>query len=121
MIDAAVAATKALGWAEKRLRFELFSAPAPAAGAGAFDVMLKSSGARYAVPSDKTILDVLIAAGLDPLHDCKRGECGLCQVGVVEGAPDHRDYVLTESERASNKLMQICVSRARTPLLVLDL
>ena len=38
------------------------------------------------IPADKTILDVLIEAGEDPLHDCKRGECGICQVGVIEGS-----------------------------------
>ena len=34
---------------------------------------------------------------------------------------DHRDHILSEDERASNKMMQICVSRAKTPRLVLDL
>jgi vanillate O-demethylase ferredoxin subunit len=61
------------------------------------------------------------AAGLDPLHDCLRGDCGICQCGVVDGVPDHRDVILTDAERASNKVMQICVSRSRSPRLVLDL
>lgn len=121
MIDAAIAAAKTERWEAGRLRFELFSAAAPVPDDGAFEVMLKSSGARYQVPRDKSILEVLIEAGVDPLHDCKRGECGICQVAVLEGVPDHRDYVLSDAERAANKLMQICVSRSKTPLLVLDL
>jgi len=121
MIDAAVAASRRHGWPERRLRFEIFSAAAPAVGDAPFEVMLKSSGRRYRIPPDRTILDVLIEAGEDPLHDCKRGECGICQAGIVEGIADHRDHILSESEKAANRLIQICVSRSRTPLLVLDL
>ena len=40
---------------------------------------------------------------------------------VLDGIPDHRDYILSESEKASNKVMQICISRAKTKRLVLDL
>lgn len=121
MIEAGIATAKALGWAEGRLRFEIFTAPVPAAGDQSFEVVLKSSGKRYRIPADKSILDVLIEAGEDPLHDCKRGDCGICQVGVIEGEPDHRDFILSDSEKAAGKLMQICVSRAKTPSLVLDL
>jgi vanillate O-demethylase ferredoxin subunit len=121
MIDAAIATAKELGWADSRLRFEIFTAPAPVAGDTAFEVVLKSSGKRVTVPPDKTILDALIEAGEDPLYDCKRGDCGVCQTGVIEGVPDHRDYYLSDGERASNKLIQICISRSKTPVLVLDL
>ncbi len=87
----------------------------------AFDVQLASSGKVYHVPADRSILDVLIDGGEDVVYDCKRGECGVCQVGVIEGIPDHRDSVLSDQERQAGKTMQICVSRACTPLLVLDL
>jgi hypothetical protein len=40
---------------------------------------------------------------------------------VIEGLPDHRDSLLTEEERAAGDLMLICVSRALSPRLVLDL
>jgi vanillate O-demethylase ferredoxin subunit len=87
----------------------------------AFEVVLSRSGRSYTVPPDKSILDVLIEAGIDPLYDCKRGECGICQVSVIEGVPDHRDHILSDAEKASGKCMQICVSRAKTPRLVIDL
>jgi vanillate O-demethylase ferredoxin subunit len=45
----------------------------------------------------------------------------VCQTGVIEGTPDHRDFILSDGERASGKLMQICISRARSARLVLDL
>ena len=121
MIDAAIAAAEELGWPQGRLRFEIFTPVAPQSGDTPFEVVLKSSGRSFHVPATKTILDVLLEAGEDPLHDCKRGDCGICQVGVIEGIPDHRDYVLSKAERASNKIVQICISRSKTPRLVLDL
>lgn len=121
MIDAAIALAQELGWAEGRLKFEIFAPAAPQTGDAAFEVVLNQSGRTFHIPADRSILDVLLEAGDDPLYDCKRGDCGICQVGVIEGIPDHRDYVLTKAERASNKLMQICVSRSKTPRLVLDL
>ena len=86
-----------------------------------FEVVLKSTGESFTVPVGETILEVLIAAGKDPVYDCGRGECGICQVGVIDGVPDHRDFVLSDAERAAGKLMQICVSRSKTPRLVIDL
>jgi vanillate O-demethylase ferredoxin subunit len=121
MIQAGIAAAKQLGWAEDRLHFEIFSAPDALAGDKPFEVVLKSSGKRYLVPADKTILDVLVAAGHDPIYDCQRGDCGICQVGVVEGVPDHRDFILSDSEKAAGRLIQICISRAHSNELVLDL
>lgn len=121
MLEAARAAAQRLGWGPGRLNFEVFSAPLSQAGDGSFEVVIKSTGQSVVVPPGKTILDALLAAGLDPLHDCKRGECGVCQVGVVEGEPDHRDFILTDAERRAGKLIQICISRARSAQLVLDL
>jgi vanillate O-demethylase ferredoxin subunit len=121
MIDAAIQSAGDLGWADGRLRFELFASVVPVAGDQPFEVMLNNSGKTLLIPPDKTILAVLIEAGEDPLHDCQRGDCGICQVGVIEGTPDHRDYILTDAEKAAGKVMQICVSRSKTPRLVLDL
>jgi vanillate O-demethylase ferredoxin subunit len=121
MIETAIAVAKELGWEQGRLRFELFAAAAPREGDASFEVVLKSTGESFQIPPDKSILDVLIEAGKDPLHDCKRGDCGICQVTVLEGVPDHRDYILSDSEKADGKMMQICVSRSKTPRLVIDL
>lgn len=87
----------------------------------AFEVVLTSSGQTVSIPAGKSILDVLIELGVDPMYDCMRGECGVCQVGIIEGEADHRDIILSNAERASQTVMQICVSRSLTPRLVLDL
>ncbi len=121
MLDAVLAHAAALGWPPERVHFELFAPPVAATGDHAFDVELAQSGQRLAVPANRSILDVLIDAGCDPMFDCKRGECGVCAVPVIEGDIDHRDYVLTAGERAAGNVMQICVSRARGQRLVLDL
>jgi vanillate O-demethylase ferredoxin subunit len=42
-------------------------------------------------------------------------------VRVLSGIPDHRDLVLSATERAENKRMMICCSGAKTSNLVLDL
>jgi vanillate O-demethylase ferredoxin subunit len=121
MIEAAIALARRMDWPQGRLHFEIFTAPEEKTGDASFEVELKSSGRVYEIPAGKTILDVLIDAGEDPMHDCKRGDCGICQTAVIEGIPDHRDYILSDSERASNKVMQICISRAKSRRLVLDL
>jgi ferredoxin-NADP reductase len=121
MIEAAIALAKRMNWPQGRLHFEIFTAPEEKSGDTSFEVELRGSGRVYEIPAGKTILDVLLEAGEDPIHDCKRGDCGICQTAVIEGIPDHRDYILSESEKASNKVMQICISRAKTKRLVLDL
>ena len=121
MLDAVLAATAARGWGHGRVHFELFSTPVVEAGDHAIEVVLAQSGRSITVPANQSILDALIDAGVDPMFDCKRGECGVCAVAVIEGEIDHRDYVLSNSEKAAGNVMQVCVSRCRGPRLVLDL
>jgi ferredoxin-NADP reductase len=121
MLDAVLAAAKARGWPADYIHFELFSAPQANSSDHAFEVELRSSGITLLVPPDKTILEVLIEAGVDPLFDCGRGECGVCSATVLEGEVDHRDYYLSDAEKASNDVIQLCVSRAKSDRLVLDL
>jgi len=39
----------------------------------------------------------------------------------IEGMPDHRDSFLGRRGESDNKVMMICCSRSKTPVLVLDL
>ena len=82
---------------------------------------MQRSGTTVTVPPDKSILEVVEAAGAFVLSACREGICGTCETAVLEGIPDHRDSVLTPAERATNEVMMICVSRCCTPRLVLDL
>lgn len=121
MIDAVIAGARQRQWPDTHVHFELFTTAAPQAGDQPFEVELKQSGMVLTIPADKTIIDVMEAAGCDPMFDCKRGECGVCQATVLEGTPDHRDYYLSDAEKAEGKLIQICISRAKSARLVLDL
>ncbi|MGJ7562897.1 PDR/VanB family oxidoreductase [Variovorax sp. GB1R11] len=121
MLDAVLARTQARGWDHGRVHFELFTEPVAEAGDQPFEVELAQSGQRFTVAADQSILDCLIENGCDPMFDCKRGECGVCAVPVIEGEIDHRDYVLTAREKAEGTVMQICISRAKGERLVLDL
>jgi ferredoxin len=87
----------------------------------AFDVVLAQSGRTLTVPPDRSILSVLEQAGVGVLSSCAEGTCGTCETTVLEGLPEHRDSVLDDQERERNDCMMICVSRACSDRLVLDL
>jgi len=120
MIDAARAHAEAAGFTPDRIHFELFEAAAAQTGDQPFEVQI-NDGRVFTVPAGQTIIQVLEAGGVDLIHDCQRGDCGICRTDVRAGTPDHRDVVLSQAERDSNTVMQICVSRARGGRLVLDI
>jgi ferredoxin-NADP reductase len=110
-------------WPHKTLQVERF-APRPLTDVPAntsFEIELVDSDEVLVVPPDRSILEVVDEAGIFVLSNCEEGTCGTCQTAVLEGVPDHRDSVLDEDERAANDTMMICVSRALSSRLVLDL
>lgn len=110
-------------WPAGALHVERFS-PKPvedAAPATSFTVELARSGLTLTVPPERSILEVVEDAGVDALSSCQEGTCGTCETPVLDGVPDHRDSLLSAAERAANDVMFICVSRARSGRLVLDL
>ena len=60
------------------------------------------------------MLEALEDAGVDMMFDCRKGECGLCEVRVLEldGVVDHRDVFYSERQQHAAKKMCCCVSRA---------
>ncbi len=119
LLDAYEAATAALP--RERVHLERFGNSRAAASGGGFTVVLARSGHRLPVPAGQTVLDTLLAAGLDPMHSCREGVCGTCETRVLRGTPDHRDLVLGDAEKAAGDRMMICCSGALTPELELDL
>jgi vanillate O-demethylase ferredoxin subunit len=87
----------------------------------AFEVRLHRSCRTVTIPKGETILETLIEEGVDVVYSCMAGHCGTCETRVIEGTPDHRDSFLGDEERSDNKVMMICCSRSKTPVLVLDL
>jgi ferredoxin-NADP reductase len=95
------------------LHFERFAAP-PVVDGREFTVSVASTGARVRVGSEETLLSALNRAGVRASYSCQQGFCGTCRtkvLGVLGGAVDHRDTLLTDPER-DNGMMLICISRA---------
>ncbi len=83
-------------------------------------VTLSQSNKTISVPAGKSLLDAILDAGVNIDHSCREGICGACETKVLEGIPDHRDNVLTKSERAANKTIMVCVSGCICKKLILD-
>jgi ferredoxin-NADP reductase len=107
----------------EQMHFEWFTPKQPMAAdsSESFTVVLARSGRRLLVPAGKSILEVLGANHLNISFSCREGLCATCETPVLAGKPDHRDSVLTETEKAANNTMMICVSRALSDELTLDL
>jgi ferredoxin len=97
------------------------AAPERAGDVGRLQVLCAAAGVVVVVAPDTSILDAVRGAGLEVPAACADGRCGACETRVFEGEPDHRDDVLTSDERACGETMMICVSRANSAWLVLDL
>ncbi|MEY2619072.1 MAG: hypothetical protein RL522_2074 [Pseudomonadota bacterium] len=121
-IDFVMNTAKAQGWPADRLHLEYFgAAPQDTTGDQAFDVRIASTGKTYTIPADKTVIAALQDQGVEVLVSCEQGVCGTCLTRVLEGQCDHRDMYLTDDEKARNDQFLPCCSRAKSPLLVLDL
>lgn len=121
MLAAFRAAATASGLPPDHVHLEDFNPVADHEPHGGFDVELVRSRRTVHIPPGKTILEVLQQAGVTATSSCEVGICGECQTAVLEGIPDHQDSVLSDSERAGNKVMMICCSGSKTEKLVLDL
>lgn len=105
-------------WPESAaLRVERFTR-ASGSGDAPFEVELRRSGMTRQVPRDRTLLETLRDMGADVMYSCTTGSCGTCVTVVLEGDVDHRDVL---GGGQDSDVMFPCVSRARSPRLVLDL
>jgi tetrachlorobenzoquinone reductase len=123
LIDSVLDAAR--DWPAGAVRFERFAGAAPqcgpTGGAQAFEVELARTGRRIAVPAGRSILDVLRDERIAVDSVCGEGVCGTCAVTLLDGEAEHRDCLQTEAERRANNLIYICVSRAKSSRLVLDI
>ncbi|MER7922307.1 2Fe-2S iron-sulfur cluster binding domain-containing protein [Streptomyces sp. NPDC096057] len=86
-----------------------------------FTVELGRTGVSVEVAADETILAAIAPYVPDLSYNCLEGECGTCVQTVLAGTPLHRDHVLSARARTAGKRIMICVSRASSDRLVLDL
>ena len=113
LLDAARRLWAAAGRPAGALRFETFGNTGRFP-AEEFTVTIPRLGRTVTVPRNRTLLEALEEAGVDMIFNCRRGECGLCAVTILdaEGEVDHRDVFFSDRQKAENRQMCTCVSRA---------
>lgn len=109
------------------VRFELFSRagvedkePVPLDGES-YELVLVRSGHTLRMKPEASILETVLALGVEVENDCRDGICGSCVTRVLSGTVDHRDLVLTRKEQAAMDTMMICCSKPTCERLELDL
>jgi ferredoxin-NADP reductase len=117
--SAVLQAAEAAGWPASQVHTEHFGGAQT--GGTAFEAVLQKSGIRVQVAEDESLLEAIERVGVAAACLCRGGACGVCALPVLDGEPEHRDHFLSAAERASQKLVMPCVSRARSASLVLDL
>jgi phthalate 4,5-dioxygenase reductase subunit len=107
-------------WPQGRVHFESFGASAAQQFSNSpFQIKLSQSQALVPVAADESILEALRKAGHRVPSSCESGTCGSCKTGLVAGQVEHRDFVLTDTEKLNH--IMVCVSRARHPNDVIEI
>jgi ferredoxin len=119
-MDFVTAAARRLHWPAGQVHLERFGAEVNTDGAP-FTVVAARSQVSFDVHPGQRIADQLLASGISVRMSCQSGVCGTCITPVLEGLPDHRDHVQTDSEKAANRSIAVCCSRSRTRQLVPDI
>ncbi|MFC6674267.1 cytochrome P450 [Marinobacterium aestuariivivens] len=119
-MDFVIDSAEKMNWTQECIHLERFGAEVDTDGEP-FTVVAARSGKSFEVLPGETIAEKLEEAGIEVKMSCQSGVCGTCLTSVLEGTPDHRDLVLTDTEKASNKRVTVCCSRSKTRKLVLDI
>jgi len=107
-------------WSPRHVHFESFDEGGRAQPDDQpFRIRLARSQRELEVPVGQSILATLRAHGCNAPSSCESGTCGTCRTTLLAGQAQHRDMVLLPEEMSGQ--IMICVSRAKSPLLVLDL
>lgn len=78
-----------------------------------FRVTIPRLGVSTEIGQNESLLEALEKVGVEMMSDCRRGECGLCQVKVLntEGQIDHRDVFFSDRQKQASEKLCACVSR----------
>ncbi|MBT2730400.1 oxidoreductase [Bacillus sp. ISL-75] len=113
-------AAKTYGYPENSIHFELFTPP-DFGPQHDFQVKLNKSNQILTVTKEESLLETLLKHNIQAPYSCKIGGCGSCQIDVLAGDIDHRDFFLSDSDKKEGNVILPCVSRAKHGCLVLDL
>lgn len=120
LLDEVIWEASEQGFAPEQVHYELFTAKVPQE-ANAFTVVLAQSGLEIDVAANQSILQAIEGHDFEVECLCREGVCGTCETTIVSGTAEHYDQYLDDEEKAAQKTMMICVSRARGPKIILDL
>lgn len=122
-VEGVLGAARACGYEERQLHREYFATTSALNQDedGPFQIRIASSGQVCIVDAGETVLAALARLGIEIPSSCEQGICGTCVTRLLDGIPLHRDLFLTDEEHAANDQFTPCCSRARSPVLVLDL
>jgi len=119
-MQAVLQQAEANGFPEGASHMEYFDAPElPEYENFEFTLRLAKSGRDLVIPADKSATDVLEAAGIHIDVKCSNGICGVCKCGIVSGAVEHRDFVLSNKQRETTVIL--CQSRAAKAGAILEI
>ena len=112
---------QASGRPAEHFRFETFGSSGRFA-TQAFLVKIPRLGLEVTVPENRTMLEALEAAGVEMISDCRKGECGLCAMTIIEaeGTVDHRDVFFSDKQKAQGNKLCVCVSRVSGGSITID-
>jgi len=65
-------------------------------------------------PRDKTLVDAMLEAGIDPPHSCREGHCGSCVATVISGRVKMQSCDILEAEDLAEGLILGCQARPVT-------
>jgi vanillate O-demethylase ferredoxin subunit len=121
MLEAAKRVWQQSGRPVDQLRFETFGNSGRFASQP-FKVNIPRLNLVVDVAQNQTMLDALETAGVGMISDCRRGECGLCALHILEvdGIVDHRDVFFSDEEKAANTKLCTCVSRVAGGSITID-
>jgi|GEM_PF-77630 len=103
-------AAATLGWDPARVHAERFTADVDRDGEP-FTVVAARSNVTLDILPGQSIATRLAEHDVIIPVSCEQGVCGTCLTRVLDGPIDHRDIVLSETERASGTLITACCSR----------
>jgi phthalate 4,5-dioxygenase reductase subunit len=108
-------------WPRSQVHFESFldAEQTRKADNKAFRLRLARSNALIEVAAGQSIIQAMREHGIEAPTSCESGTCGTCKTTLLAGEADHRDLVLMDEEQATR--IMICVSRAKSDELVIDL
>ncbi|MBH0162775.1 PDR/VanB family oxidoreductase [Fictibacillus sp. 26RED30] len=108
-----------LGYPESSVHYEQFL-PTRNKGMKTFKVILQN-GSELIVEEKQTLLEVLLANGINIPYSCRVGRCGTCEISVAEGKIEHFDDFLSAEQKNEHNCILACVSRGCSDKLVLKI